>query len=35
MLYPSQNYYEGEFYIDKKCGFGTMNWLSSTEKYYG
>lgn len=35
MLYPSGNYYEGEWRLDKKDGFGTMNWLTTKEKYYG
>ena len=28
MVYPSKNVYEGAWEFDKKCGFGTMHWLS-------
>jgi hypothetical protein len=35
MTYPSGNFYEGSWRYDKKEGQGTMNWLSSNEKYYG
>jgi len=35
MSYPSQNYYEGNWKLDKKEGYGTMNWINSREKYYG
>ena len=29
MIYPSENYYEGNFELDKKCGYGTMNWINN------
>jgi len=35
MTYPTQNFYEGAFTSDKKCGSGVMNWISSSEKYSG
>ena len=35
MTYPSGNFYEGNWKYDKKEGQGTMNWISSREKYYG
>lgn len=35
MSYPSGNYYDGEFYLDKKAGQGVMFWLNSNEKYFG
>ena len=34
-LYPSGNYYEGEWKYDKKEGYGTMYWNTVKEKYYG
>lgn len=33
MVYPSQNYYEGEWQNDSKEGYGVMHWKE--EKYYG
>ncbi|CAK59186.1 unnamed protein product (macronuclear) [Paramecium tetraurelia] len=35
MSYPSGNYYDGDFLMDKKEGYGVMFWLNSNEKYYG
>lgn len=35
MQYPSGNYYDGDFLMDKKEGYGVMFWLNSNEKYYG
>lgn len=35
MTYPSGNFYEGNWKLDKKEGQGTMNWISTKEKYYG
>lgn len=35
MQYPSGNYYDGDFLMDKKEGNGVMFWLNSNEKYYG
>lgn len=35
MTYPSGNYYEGNWKLDKKEGQGTMHWLNNKEKYYG
>jgi len=32
MLYPSGNYYEGEWAYEKKEGYGTTHWVNSKEK---
>lgn len=32
MNYPSQNFYEGDWKLDKKEGYGIMNWVNTKEK---
>ena len=34
MTYPSGNYYEGEWQLEKKHGYGTTHWVNSNEKVY-
>jgi hypothetical protein len=31
MIYKSGNYYEGEWNMDKKEGYGVMHWLKTEE----
>lgn len=32
MIYPTKNYYEGNWDHDKKHGFGTIYWINANEK---